>query len=132
MQLKSLLVALALSLSVQAYEIKGWTKKDCSGDADSNPASGEVPVDCKDFDSSKWKSVKGTPGDLVLTAYKEKKCAGEGYALQPGKCVNGEFASYEVQFISTMKKRNATESAVDGTTTESEEAENNDEPDTSL
>ncbi|PYH77045.1 hypothetical protein BO82DRAFT_406515 [Aspergillus uvarum CBS 121591] len=109
MQLKSLLIALAISLSVQAYEIKGWTTKDCKGDPDSDSTSDTSVTTCGTLGSSKWKSIKATPGDLVLTAYKSAKCAGEGYALQPGKCVNGEFTTYEAQYISTMRKRNTTE-----------------------
>ncbi|PYH40818.1 uncharacterized protein BP01DRAFT_360953 [Aspergillus saccharolyticus JOP 1030-1] len=126
MQLKSLLVAFALSLSVQAAEIKGWTVKDCKGNSD-NSNSVDALTTCSSLESSKWKSLKAAPGDFVLTAYKDTKCAGTGYALQPDKCINGEFASYEAQFISTMKKRNTTEIIVDDTTTEAEPAENTDE-----
>ncbi|RAH63747.1 uncharacterized protein BO66DRAFT_396747 [Aspergillus aculeatinus CBS 121060] len=127
MQLKSLLVALALGLSIQAYEIKGYTEKDCKGDADGSSTDGTNLEECGTLASSKWKSIKATPGDLVLTAYKSAKCAGEGYALQPGKCVNGEFTSYEAQWISTMRKRNTTEIIGDWEV-EDEEAE----PNTSL
>ncbi|PYH97337.1 hypothetical protein BO71DRAFT_140306 [Aspergillus ellipticus CBS 707.79] len=113
MQLKSILLAVALSASASAYSIKGYTEKDCKGSGEDNQGSGAQ--ECKTLTSSSYKSLKASPGDYVLTAYTGScsESSGvynptEGYALQPGKCVNGDFGGYEAQFIPISKRDNIT------------------------
>ncbi|RAL04848.1 uncharacterized protein BO80DRAFT_210619 [Aspergillus ibericus CBS 121593] len=107
MQFKSLFLALALSASAQAWVIHGYTEKDCKGSADTGASDGDLEK-CLSLASTKYKSLKAQPGDYVLTAFAQSSCDGTGYALQPGKCVNGDFASYERQFIAITKRDNAT------------------------
>ncbi|PYI01239.1 hypothetical protein BO78DRAFT_328127 [Aspergillus sclerotiicarbonarius CBS 121057] len=108
MQFKSLFLALALSASAQAWVIHGYTEKDCKGSATSAADSGATET-CLSLSSTSFKSLKAQPGDYVLSAFAKSSCDGNGYALQPGKCVNGDaFASYERQFIAITKRDNAT------------------------
>ncbi|GKZ28291.1 hypothetical protein AbraIFM66950_003547 [Aspergillus brasiliensis] len=109
MQLKSILLALALSAFAQAQTIHGYTAKDCPG-GDGSTASSETKTNtCYNLDKSTYKALKGSPGDFVLTAFAESKCLGTGYALPPGKCINGDkFTTYEIQFIPIAKRSNAT------------------------
>ncbi|PWY63666.1 hypothetical protein BO83DRAFT_431618 [Aspergillus eucalypticola CBS 122712] len=109
MQLKSILLALAFSAFAQAQTIHGYTKKDCPK-ADEETGSDETTREkCLTLKSSSYKSLKGSPGDFVLTAFAESSCDGNGYALPPGKCINGDkFTTYEIQFIPITKRNNAT------------------------
>ncbi|GKZ17824.1 hypothetical protein AbraIFM66951_012090 [Aspergillus brasiliensis] len=108
MQLKSILLALALSAFAQAQTIHGYTAKDCPSDG--STASDDTTLNkCNTLTGSNFKSLRGSPGDYVLTAFAEAKCLGTGYALPPGKCINGDkFTSYEIQFIPIAKRSNAT------------------------
>ncbi|OOF93617.1 hypothetical protein ASPCADRAFT_209559 [Aspergillus carbonarius ITEM 5010] len=108
MQFKSLFLALALSASAQAWIIHSYTEKDCKGTADTAAQDGNLET-CINFGSTSYKSLKAQPGDYVLTAFAETGCAGTGYALQPGKCINTDpVVSYERQFIAITKRDNAT------------------------
>ncbi|PWY69795.1 hypothetical protein BO70DRAFT_399995 [Aspergillus heteromorphus CBS 117.55] len=116
MQLKSFLLALALgAASAQAWTIHGYTEKDCKGTADT-AGSGSGKEACGTMKSSTYKSLKASPGDYVLTAYSGSSCSessgaytpSEGYALQPARCVNGDFDTYEAQFIAIGKRDNET------------------------
>ncbi|PWY89852.1 hypothetical protein BO70DRAFT_393054 [Aspergillus heteromorphus CBS 117.55] len=111
MRLQSLLVALALAASVQAYTITGYNEINCLG-SEAGTTTGTQKTACASLGTNKWKSIRADPGDFVLTAFgKHKetssddkdKCQGNGYALQPGHCVNlqknDEFQEYSVQFI---------------------------------
>ncbi|GLA64468.1 hypothetical protein AtubIFM55763_008506 [Aspergillus tubingensis] len=107
MQLKSILFALAFSAFAQAATIHGYSEKDCKGNP-SDSSSSKTDT-CLTLDSSSSKSLKGSPGDYVLTAFAESDCNGNGFALPPGKCINGDkFTTYEVQFIPIAKRSNAT------------------------
>ncbi|OJZ85574.1 hypothetical protein ASPFODRAFT_135600 [Aspergillus luchuensis CBS 106.47] len=107
MQLKSILLALAFSAFAQAATIHGYSQKDCKGNpSDSDSSKTDT---CLTLTASDSKSLKGSPGDYVLTAFAETSCNGNGYALPPGKCINGDkFTTYEVQFIPIAKRSNAT------------------------
>ncbi|PYH31464.1 uncharacterized protein BO87DRAFT_315166 [Aspergillus neoniger CBS 115656] len=108
MQLKSILLALAFSAFAQAATIHGYSQKDCKGDNPTDSSSSKTDT-CLTLDSSSSKSLKGSPGDYVLTAFAESDCDGNGFALPPGKCINGDkFTTYEVQFIPIAKRSNAT------------------------
>ncbi|PYH63370.1 uncharacterized protein BO88DRAFT_430502 [Aspergillus vadensis CBS 113365] len=108
MQLKSILFALAFSAFAQAATIHGYSEKDCKGGNPSDSSSSKTDT-CLTLDSSSSKSLKGSPGDYVLTAFAESDCNGNGFALPPGKCINGDkFTTYEVQFIPIAKRSNAT------------------------
>ncbi|EHA24945.1 hypothetical protein CBS63078_7498 [Aspergillus niger] len=108
MQLKSIILALAFSAFAQAQTIHGYTKKDCSDDA--TDASDQTTLNkCLTLTGNSFKALKGSPGDYVLTAFAETSCNGNGYALPPGKCINGDkFTTYEIQFIPIAKRSNAT------------------------
>ncbi|XRM45236.1 hypothetical protein ABZX51_008337 [Aspergillus tubingensis] len=109
MQLKSILLALAFSAFAQAQTIHGYTKKDCPSDSSKTASQQTTLNKCLTLDGSDYKSLKGSPGDYVLTAFAESSCNGNGYALPPGKCINGDkFTTYEIQFIPIAKRDNAT------------------------
>lgn len=96
MQLKSILLALAFSAFAQAATIHGYSEKDCKGNQPTDSSSSKTDT-CLTLDSSSSKSLKGSPGDYVLTAFAESDCNGNGFALPPGKCINGDkFTTYEV------------------------------------
>lgn len=96
MQLKSIILALAFSAFAQAQTIHGYSEKDCKGTNPTDSTSSKTNT-CLTLEASNSKSLKGSPGDYVLTAFSESKCLGNGYALPPGKCINGDkFTTYEV------------------------------------
>ncbi|CAK42649.1 hypothetical protein CBS115989_7089 [Aspergillus niger] len=108
MQLKSIILALAFSAFAQAATIHGYSEKDCKGTNPTDSSSSKTDT-CLTLEASNSKSLKGSPGDYVLTAFAETSCNGNGYALPPGKCINGDkFTTYEVQFIPIAKRSNAT------------------------
>lgn len=96
MQLKSIILALAFSAFAQAATIHGYSEKDCKGTNPTDSSSSKTDT-CLTLEASNSKSLKGSPGDYVLTAFAETSCNGNGYALPPGKCINGDkFTTYEV------------------------------------